>query len=100
MPELPLANLRPEGFYGSADKYADHLVALQEHIEKYPTDAEGLFLLAYFRWFSKVREVEATKKALSAAITVAALGGRPESPEAIETFWVAGWPRRARSRES
>jgi len=95
LPELPLANLRPEGFYGSADKYADHLVALQEHLERDPTDGEALLVLAYFRWFGKARAekatqaaaVEATKKALGAAIASATRSGRPELSEAIETFW-------------
>ena len=87
MPELPLANLHPRGFYGAAAKYAEHMVALQEYLERNPTDGEALLLLAYFRWFSEARDAEATEKALASAIAWAARRNDPHLAEAIETFW-------------
>jgi len=87
MPELPLANLRPRGFYGAESKYAENLVALEEHVERNPTDGEAMLLLAYFRWFSKARDVSAAQKALSSALESAARRNDTRLAEAIETFW-------------
>jgi len=87
MPELPLANLRPRGFYGTAAKYAEHLVALSEHLEEDPGDGEAALLLAYFRWFENPQNVPATRDALSKALTSALKRNDAHLLEAIETFW-------------
>jgi hypothetical protein len=87
MPELALANLRPRGFYGSLNTYAQHLVALEEHVEKYPRDGEALLILAYFRWFGEAQDVPATQKALSEALASALAGQDTRLTEAVETFW-------------
>jgi hypothetical protein len=101
MPELPLANLRPRGFYGSAATYAEHLVSLQEYIERNGTDGEALLLLAYFRWYEDpghdndlVRKAAARKALAAAAAQTLARGlasaikaNNTHLVEAIETFW-------------
>jgi hypothetical protein len=87
MPELALANLRPRGFYGNLNKYAEHLVALQEHVEKYPRDGEALLVLAYFRWFGETQDVPATQKAMSRALASALASQDTRLIEAVETFW-------------
>ena len=87
MPELPLANLRPRGFYGSANKYAEQMVALAEHLEKDPGDGEASLLLAYFRWFENPQDVPAARDALSKALTSAMQRKDSRLVDAIETFW-------------
>ncbi len=87
MPELPLANLRPRGFYDSPSKYAQQLVALQEHTEKYPSDHEAMLLLAYFRWFEQERDVVGTRNLLSRALAAGQEKRDPLVIEAVETFW-------------
>ncbi|GEM_PF-2021499 len=87
MPELPLANLRPRGFYDSSAKYAQQLVALQEHTEKHPGDHEAVLLLAYFRWFEQERDVAGTRNLLSRALAAGQMKRAPFVIEAVETFW-------------
>jgi hypothetical protein len=87
MPELPLANLRPRGFYDTAAKYAEHLVALEDHLEKDPADGEALLLLAYFRWFEEKQDVKATHDALAGALASALKRKNTHLLEAVETFW-------------
>jgi hypothetical protein len=87
MPELPLANLRPVGFYGTVGKYAEHLFVLQEHVAKAPSDGEALLLLAYFRWFGEAQDVKATHKALSRALACALKKKDAFLVEAIRAFW-------------
>ena len=87
MPELPLANLRPRGFYESQAKYAEQLVGLQEHVRKNPADHEAMFILAYFRWFEQDRDVEGTKDLLSKALAAAERKKAPLMIDAISTFW-------------
>jgi len=87
MPELPLARLRPRGFYSSASKYAEHLVALEEHLEKDPADGEAQLLLAYFRWFGEAQDAQATGTALSKALASALRRKDTHLLEAAETFW-------------
>lgn len=87
MPELPLANLRPRGFYDSPSKYAQQLVALQEHTEKYPSDHEAMLLLAYFRWFEQERDVAGTRNLLGRALAAGQEKRDPLVIEAVETFW-------------
>jgi hypothetical protein len=87
MPELPLANLRPRGFYGSAATYAEHLVSLQEYIERNGTDGEALLLLAYFRWYGQARDVAAAQNALSRSLRGALAANNTHLVEAVETFW-------------
>jgi len=87
MPELPLTPLRPRDFYDSAAKYAEHMVSLEEHLEKDPADGEALLLLAYFRWFQKTQDAKATHKALSGALAGALKRKKTHLLEAVETFW-------------
>jgi hypothetical protein len=87
MPELPLANLRPRGFYDSQSKYAQQLIALQEHTEKYPGDHEAILVLAYFRWFEQDRDVAGTRNLLSMALKAGREKMDPQMIEAVETFW-------------
>jgi len=87
MPELPLANLRPRGFYGSAAKYAEHMVALEEHLERAPADGDALLLLAYFRWFDENQDVKTVHKALSRALASALKRKETHLLEAVQTFW-------------
>jgi len=87
MPELPLANLRPRGFYDSASKYAQQLVALQEHTEKHPSDYEAALLLAYFRWFEQERDVAGTRNLLGRALAAGLEKRDPLVIDAVETFW-------------
>jgi tetratricopeptide (TPR) repeat protein len=87
MPELPLANLRPRGFYDSPDKYAQQLVALQENVEKNPGDHEAILLLAYFRWFEQERDVAGTRDLLSKALAAGQEKRDPLVIETVETFW-------------
>lgn len=87
MPELPLANLRPRGFYDNEAKYAQQLVALIDHIEKRPSDHEAILLLAYFRWFEDKRDVAGTQKLLSKALAAGLEKKDPFLIDAIETFW-------------
>ncbi|MCD6303442.1 MAG: hypothetical protein J7M21_00590 [Planctomycetes bacterium] len=87
MPELPLANLRPRGFFGNSNMYAEHLVALEDHIRRNPGDGEALLMLAYFRWFDDVRDVEATRRALARALAAGLRNNDTHLVEAVETFW-------------
>ncbi len=87
MPELPLTNLRPRGFYGDEALYAKHLVNLEDHVGTQPGDGEAQLMLAYFRWFSKNRDVAATTKALEAALDAAVAKNDARLAEAVETFW-------------
>jgi hypothetical protein len=87
MPELPLASLRPMGFYGDRDKYAQHVFALEEQTRSDPYDGEAQLLLAYFRWFSEVRDVPAASKALSQAMAAALRKRDTYLLEAVRTFW-------------
>jgi hypothetical protein len=87
MPELPVANLRPRGFYGNVNRYAEHLVALEEHVERDPTDGEALLVLAYFRWFGEAQDVAATRKALASSLAAALRKKDTYLVDAAETFW-------------
>ena len=88
MPELPLANLRPRGFYDSPSKYAEHMYALeQEHLKRRPYDGDALLVLAYFRWFEQTRDVEAIRDALSKSLADALKSRNTDLAEAVETFW-------------
>ena len=87
MPELPTVHLRPRGFYGSLGKYAEHLVSLQEHIARNPQDDEALLLLAYFRWFGRTQDTEATREALSRSLAASLGSNDTRMVEAVQTFW-------------
>ncbi len=87
MPELPLANIRPRGFYDNEAKYAQQLVALVDHTEKRPSDHEAILLLAYFRWFEDKRDVAGTQKLLSEALAAGLAKKDPLLIDAVETFW-------------
>ena len=87
MPELPLANLRPRGFYDNEAKYAQKLIALVDHIDKRPSDHEAVLLLAYFRWFEDKRDVNATRKLLAKALAAGLEKKDPLLIDAVETFW-------------
>jgi len=87
MPELPLANLRPRGFYDSEAKYAQQLIALVDHTEKHPSDHEAILLLAYFRWFEGKRNVAGAKKLLAKALAAGLEKKDPLLIDAVETFW-------------
>ncbi len=87
MPELPLANLRPRGFYDSPAKYAQQLIGLQEYTEKHPDDYGATLLLAYFRWFEQERDVAGTRNLLGRALAAGQEKRDPMVIEAIETFW-------------
>lgn len=87
MPELPLANIRPRGFYDNEAKYAQQLVALVDHTAKRPSDHEAIFLLAYFRWFEDKRDVAGTQKLLSEALAAGLAKKDPLLIDAVETFW-------------
>jgi len=82
LPELPLVPLQPRGFYGDATTYLKHLIRLEEHTDKFHTDAEAYLVLGYYRWFDEDTEAagEAMRKSFAAARS-------PELAEAIETFW-------------
>lgn len=82
LPELPLVPLQPRGFYGDATTYLRHLIRLEEHTDKFHTDAEAYLVLGYLRWFDEDAEAagEAIKRSFAAARS-------PELVEAIETFW-------------
>jgi len=87
MPELPLTNLRPRGFYDNEARYAQQLVALVDHTAKYPSDDEAILLLAYFRWFEKKRDVAGTRKLLAKALAAGLEKRDPRLINAVETFW-------------
>jgi exonuclease VII small subunit len=87
MPELPLADLRPRGFYASPAKFAEHLLSLEDHVRRSPYDAEAELMMAYFRWFGKGRDVDATRKALSYGLRGAMNRRDIRLVEAIEAFW-------------
>lgn len=87
MPELPLSNLRPRGFYGSQAKYAQQIVALSDHVAENPNDHEAMIVLAYFRWFEQDRDVEMTKRILENALAAAENKKDPLMIEAITAFW-------------
>lgn len=87
MPELPLANLRPRGFYDNEAKYAQQLIALVDHIAKRPSDHEAVLLLAYFRWFEDKRDTDATRKLLAKALAAGLEKKDPLLIDAVETFW-------------
>ena len=101
MPELPtVVGLRPRKFYGSETKYAEHLVSLQEHIEKHSSDGEAQLLLAYFRWFedpggedpaarkaARQALVAAARQALARGLASAVEANNTHLVEAVETFW-------------
>jgi len=87
MPELPLANLRPRGFYDSEAKYAQQLIALVDHIAKRPSDHEAILLLAYFRWFEDKHDVDGTRKLLAKALAAGLDKKDPLLIDAVETFW-------------
>jgi hypothetical protein len=87
MPELPLTNLRPRGFYESQAKYAQQLQDLQDHVAKNADDHEATLILVYFRWFEQQRNVDEIKNLLSAALAAAEQKKDPLIIEAIETFW-------------
>jgi len=87
MPELALTNIRPRGFYESQSKYAQQLLALQDHIAKAPDDGEAMLTLAYFQWFEAQRDVNSVKKLLSRALAAAEDKKDPLVIEAVDTFW-------------
>ena len=87
MPELPLANLKPRGFYDNEGKYAQQLVALVDHTAKRPSDHEAILLLAYFRWFEDKRNVDDTRKLLAKALAAGMEKKDPLLIDAAETFW-------------
>jgi hypothetical protein len=87
MPKLPAAPLRPIGFYGDSDKYAQHMYALDQHVQTSPFDGEAQLLLAYFRWFGEVRDIEAARTALSHALAAALKKKDTYLLEAVGAFW-------------
>ncbi len=83
LPELPLAPLKPKGFYQDPLQYLEQFLRFQTYLDdKSIPDAAGYLLLAYYRWFDD--DVEATKQSLSYALGAT---DNPEVIEAIETFW-------------
>jgi len=87
MPELPGAPLRPMGFYGDSDKYAQHMYALDQHVQANRSDGEAQLLLAYFRWFGEVQDSQAARTALSHALAAALKKRDTYLLEAVRTFW-------------
>jgi hypothetical protein len=87
MPELPLANLRPQGFFRSRAVYAERIVALEDHVARIPNDSEALLTLAYFRWFAEPRDVASAADAVRLAFRAAEKGGDKLLAEAAQTFW-------------
>ena len=87
MPELPMVNLRPRGFYDSQAKYAKQFVDLQEYVDKNPADHEATLVLAYFTWFQQDRDVKTTKLLLSRTLAAGEKMKDPLVIEAVETFW-------------
>ena len=87
MPELPVVNLRPEGFYGNVAKYAEQVVALEDYVTRSPHDGDALLLLAYLRWFRKSPDVEVVRSRLSDALAAGLKKRDTRLVDAIETFW-------------
>lgn len=87
MPELPLANLRPEGFFRARSVYAERIVALEDFAAQNPKDYEAQLILAYFRWFSEARDVKSAVAAVRAAYKAAAAKDDRLMAEAARTFW-------------
>jgi len=86
-PELPLAPLRPKGFYGDQSNYVDHLIRLEDHISRYSDDAEALLVLAYFRWFQEKPDVKTVRESLGRALAAATQEGDHYTIEAVDAFW-------------
>jgi hypothetical protein len=80
-PEMPLAPLRPKGFFGDPASYADRVMRLEDFANR-TRDADAYLMLAYFRWYSD--DTDAARNALAAAL---GFSSDPETTEAIETFW-------------
>ncbi|MCK4277118.1 MAG: hypothetical protein KAX78_11420 [Phycisphaerae bacterium] len=81
-PELPLAPLKPAGFYADQETYERHLGYLKAHLRKRPSDSNALLILGVFRWFEG--DVAPAKAALREA---ASASRNPKVLEAIKTFW-------------
>lgn len=84
-PELPLVPLHPKGFYERSSTYVNHLVNLEEHLEKTPRDTNAYMLLAYFRWFSG--DTKAAHNALSNALALSIETKNKKLTETIDIFW-------------
>lgn len=87
LPELPLANLRPRGFFGDPGQFAQRLVSLEDYVAKHGDDREAQLVLAYFRWFGEARDAAATRQALRQAFRSAVRSGDRAAAEAARTFW-------------
>jgi hypothetical protein len=81
LPELPLAPLRPQGFFASPEQYTQRIEWLDKYLQSHPFDNDAFFVAAYFRWFQQ--DVEGARFALEKA-----RHGKvnPELMEAIDTF--------------
>lgn len=85
LPDLPQVPLRVKEFYGQTAKFVEQEIRLEEHIGRFPDDADANLMMAYIRWFSDQPDGPAEAKvALERALGSA---NAPDTLEAIETFW-------------
>lgn len=84
-PELPLAPLKPRGFYGKEVTYVEHLIRLEEYLDNNPYDADAALCMAYLRWFDG--DADATRAALSKALGTAIASHDAGMIEAVNIFW-------------
>mgnify|MGYP006295102281 FL=1 len=87
LPELPLANIRPKGFYSEPARYAEQITRLEKHLDENPNDPDALLLLAYFRWFQEEPDTEKVRQCLAWARRQAVAGEDSRLIETVDTFW-------------
>lgn len=94
LPELPLAPLKPRGFYGDPAAYLERIDRLKKHLSESPRDANGHLVLAYFQWFdedtARARQSLLAAWKLSRAPRNASSRAKAEARrmrEAIDIFW-------------
>lgn len=51
LPELPLVQLEPRIFFGSAETYDKRIEILNGYLKEHPDDPDALLMQAYFKWF-------------------------------------------------
>jgi hypothetical protein len=81
LPELPVAPLKPQVFYGNSTDYVDHRARLDQHCAEHPQDADAWLVRAYFLWFEQ--EAEEAKLALT---KVGEFAPEPKLKEAASIF--------------